>query len=49
MELAAGKMDQAAADGQENQGRRAPHVLAWGWRLPLATKVDQSGADGKKG
>ena len=41
-------MDQAAADGQKKQGRRAPRVLARGWRLPLATKVDQTAADGKK-
>ena len=48
MELAAGQMDHAAADGRKKQGRRAPCALARGWRLPLATEVDQSAAGGKK-
>ena len=48
VELAAGQMDQAAADGQKNQGRRTSRVLAWGWRFLLVTKVCQTAADGKK-
>ena len=40
--------DQAAADGHQKKCRRAPHVLVWGWKLPLATQVYQSAADGKK-
>ena len=48
MDLAGGQIDQAAADGHKKQGRRAPRVLARGWRLPLATEVDQSAASSKK-
>ena len=47
-ELAAGQMDQAAADDQKRQGRRAPRVHTRGWRLPLATEVDQSPASNRK-